>query len=90
LADDVLSYLGTQGYFKKQGNIDRIVYVNPYRRDYSPGINLLELQKNEDPSEHANDIIEVFKRSWDLENAPVLLSFEHPGLVCCRRKNKKL
>jgi len=71
LADDVLSYLGTQGYFKKQSNIDRIVYVNPARRDYSPGINLLELQKNEDPAEHANDIIEVFKRSWDLENAPV-------------------
>ncbi len=71
LADDVLSYLGTQGYFKKQSNIDRIVYINPARRDYSPGINLLELQKNEDPAEHANDIIEVFKRSWDLENAPV-------------------
>jgi len=71
LADDVLSYLGTQGYFKKQSNVDRIVYINPARRDYSPGINLLELQKNEDPAEHANDIIEVFKRSWDLESAPV-------------------
>jgi len=71
LADDVLSYLGTQGYFKTQSNIDRIVYINPSRRDYSPGINLLELQKGEDPAEHANDIIEVFKRSWDLENAPV-------------------
>lgn len=71
LADDLLSYLGTQGYFKEQSNIDRIVYINPSRRDYSPGINLLELQKNEDPAEHANDIIEVFKRSWDLENAPV-------------------
>jgi hypothetical protein len=71
LADDVLYYLGTQGYFKKQRNIDRIVYINPSRKDYSPGINLLELQRNEDPAEHANDIIEVFKRSWDLENAPV-------------------
>ncbi len=71
LADDVLSYLGTQGYFKKQSNIDRIVYINPAMQDHSPGINLLELQKNEDPAEHANDIIEVFKRSWDLENAPV-------------------
>lgn len=36
LADDLLSYLGTQGYFKEQSNIDRIVYINPSRRDYSP------------------------------------------------------
>jgi hypothetical protein len=71
LADDVLSYLGIQDYFKTQSNVDRIVYINPSRRDYSPGINLLELQKGEDPAEHANDIIEVFKRCWDLENAPV-------------------
>ena len=71
LADDALSYLGNQGYFRKKSNIDRIVYINPSRKDYSPGINLLELQENEDPAEHANDIIEVFKRSWDLENAPV-------------------
>lgn len=48
-----------------------MVYINPSRLDFSPGINLLELQKGEDPAEHANDIIEVFKRSWDLENAPV-------------------
>lgn len=71
LADDVLSYLGNSGFFKIPGNIERLVYINPSRLDFSPGINLLELQKNEDPAEHANDIIEVFKRSWDLENAPV-------------------
>ena len=71
LADDVLSYLGNSGFFKVPGNIERLVYINPSRLDFSPGINLLELQKDEDPAEHANDIIEVFKRSWDLENAPV-------------------
>ncbi|OPZ78603.1 MAG: AAA-like domain protein [Alphaproteobacteria bacterium ADurb.Bin438] len=71
LADDVLSYLGNSGFFKNPENINRLVYINPSRLDYSPGINLLELQKGEDPAEHANDIIEVFKRCWDLENAPV-------------------
>ena len=71
LADDVLSYLGNSGFFKIPGNLERLVYINPSRLDFSPGINLLELQKGEDPAEHANDIIEVFKRSWDLENAPV-------------------
>jgi len=71
LADDVLSYLGLAGFFKKEENLKRLIYINPSRQDYSPGINLLELQKNEDPAEHANDIIEVFKRCWDLENAPV-------------------
>jgi len=71
LADDVLSYLENSGFFKIPGNLERLVYINPSRLDFSPGINLLELQKGEDPAEHANDIIEVFKRSWDLENAPV-------------------
>jgi hypothetical protein len=71
LADDVLSYLGNSGFFKIPENQKRLVYINPSRLDYSPGINLLELQKGEDPAEHANDIIEVFKRSWELENAPV-------------------
>jgi len=71
LADDVLSYLGNSGFFKIPENLKRLVYINPSRLDFSPGINLLELQKGEDPAEHANDIIEVFKRSWDLENAPV-------------------
>ena len=71
LADDVLSYLGNSGFFNNPENIKRLVYINPSRQDYSPGINLLELQKGEDPAEHANDIIEVFKRSWELENAPV-------------------
>ena len=71
LADDVLSYLGNSGFFKIPGNLERLVYINPSGLDFSPGINLLELQKGEDPAEHANDIIEVFKRSWDLENAPV-------------------
>ena len=71
LADDVLSYLGNSGFFKIPENLKRLVYINPSRQDFSPGINLLELQKKEDPAEHANDIIEVFKRSWDLENAPV-------------------
>ena len=71
LADDVLSYLGNSGFFKVPGNLERLVYINPSSLDFSPGINLLELQKGEDPAEHANDIIEVFKRSWDLENAPV-------------------
>jgi len=32
LADDVLSYLGIQDYFKTQSNVDRIVYINPSRR----------------------------------------------------------
>ena len=71
LVDDVLSYLGNSGFFKIPENIKRLVYINPSRLDFSPGINLLELQKGEDPAEHANDIIEVFKRSWELENAPV-------------------
>jgi len=71
LADDVLSYLGSAGFFKSPENLKRLVYINPSRLDYSPGINLLELRKGEDPAEHANDIIEVFKRSWELENAPV-------------------
>ncbi len=71
MADDVLYYLGNSGFFKIPGNLERLVYINPSRLDFSPGINLLELQKGEDPAEHANDIIEVFKRSWDLENTPV-------------------
>ncbi|MBT9165303.1 MAG: hypothetical protein DDT23_01318 [candidate division WS2 bacterium] len=71
LADDLLSYLGASGYFKDPKHLDRLVYINPSRRDYSPGINFLELQENEDPAEHANDIIEVFKRNWELETAPV-------------------
>jgi hypothetical protein len=71
LADDTLSYLGTASYFNDQSNLKRLVYINPSRRDYSPGINLLELQENEDPAEHANDIIEVFKRNWRLETAPI-------------------
>lgn len=71
LADDTLSYFGTAGYFDNQNNLKRIVYINPSRKDFSPGINLLELQENEDPAEHANDIIEVFKRNWRLETAPV-------------------
>jgi len=71
LADDVLSYLGTNGYLNEPKNLERVVYINPSRKDYSPGINLLELQENEDPAEHANDIIEVFKRNWKLETAPV-------------------
>jgi len=71
LADDVLSYLGTNGYLNEPKNLERLIYINPSRKDYSPGINLLELQENEDPAEHANDIIEVFKRNWKLETAPV-------------------
>jgi DNA helicase HerA-like ATPase len=49
LADDVLSYLGNSGFFKIPGNLERLVYINPSRLDFSPGINLLELQKGEDP-----------------------------------------
>jgi hypothetical protein len=71
LADDTLSYLGTAGHFNDQKNLKRFVYINPSRKDYSPGINLLELQEGEDPAEHANDIIEVFKRNWELSQAPV-------------------
>jgi len=71
LADDALSYLGTASYFNDQSNLKRLVYINPSRRDYSSGINLLELQENEDPAEHTNDIIEVFKRNWRLETAPI-------------------
>jgi len=71
LADDVLSYLGSSGFFKSPENLKRLVYISPSRLDYSPRINLLELRKGEDPAEHANEIIEIFKRSWELENAPI-------------------
>ena len=71
LADDTLSYLGTTSYFNDQSNLKRLVYINPSRRDYSPGINLLELQENEGLAEHANDIIEVFKRNWRMDTAPI-------------------
>jgi len=87
LADDVLSYLGNSGFFKIPENLERLVYINPSRRDYSPGINLLELQKNEDPAEHANDIIEVFKRSWDLENAPVFEDIMFNSLMVLMENN---
>jgi len=87
LADDVLSYLGNSGFFKVPENQKRLVYINPSRQDFSPGINLLELQKGEDPAEHANDIIEVFKRSWDLENAPVFEDVMFNSMIVLMENN---
>ena len=87
LADDVLSYLGNSSFFKVPENKKRLVYINPSRQDFSPGINLLELQKGEDPAEHANDIIEVFKRSWDLENAPVFEDVMFNSMIVLMENN---
>jgi len=87
LADDVLSYLGNSGFFKIPENLKRLVYINPSRQDFSPGINLLELQKGEDPAEHANDIIEVFKRSWELENAPVFEDVMFNSMIVLMENN---
>jgi len=56
LADDVLSYLGTAGFFKSPENLKRLVYINPSRLDYSPGLNLLELRKGEDPAQNTPTI----------------------------------
>jgi len=46
-----------------------------------------ELQKGEDPAEHANDIIEVFKRSWELENAPVFEDIMFNSMIVLMENN---
>jgi hypothetical protein len=81
LADDLLRYLATkrswwglgQAFADKPGNLDRLVYLDPARRDYCLGLNPLEMAPDDDRYEVAANIVEVFRRLWpsSLEEAPV-------------------
>lgn len=81
LADDLLRYLASQRnwwglgsrFTDREGNLDRIVYIDPARTDYCVGINPLQVAPGTDLYEAATDIIEVFRRIWpiSLNEAPV-------------------
>jgi hypothetical protein len=81
LADDLLrrlsSHRGMWGmkppFTDNPTNLDRIIYIDPSRTDYSVAINPLQVEPGADLYEAASDIIEVFRRIWpvSLNEAPV-------------------
>ena len=70
LAQDLLTYLATSGFFEKAENRERIIYFDPSRRDYLIPFNVLASSYS--PYTVATNLIEAFRRTWpeSLREAP--------------------
>ncbi len=78
LADDLLRYLVSfkdrsymrGGYFEENQNIDKIIYLDPSRTDYIIPFNPLSKTAGTSDYDLALEMVEVFKRIWQLSDAP--------------------
>jgi len=65
LAKDVLRHLIAKGFFSREGNYDRIVYIAPRRRDYIVPFNVLQRPSADTETyEVAQRVIAAFMRTW--------------------------
>jgi len=81
LAEDLLSYLGSDGFFDEQENLDRVIYFDPSRADYLIPFNVLNAPYS--PYETAQNIVEAFRRTWpeSLREAPRFANTALAGLI---------
>ena len=71
LAEDLLGYLASSGFFNTPENAARLIYFDPSREDYLVPFNVLDAPYS--AYETAQNVVEAFRRTWpdSLREAPV-------------------
>ena len=89
LIDGVLRYLISAGVFTNSDVQDRIIYIQPTRKDYSIPFNVLATP--DEPYMVASAVIEAFKRTWSsLGDAPNFTNVMRNSLLLLIKTNHTL
>jgi len=81
LAEDLLGYLASSGFFNTPENADRLIYFDPSREDYLVPFNVLDAPYS--AYETAQNVVEAFRRTWpdSLREAPRFANIALSGLI---------
>src|SRR5260221_9300836 len=89
LIDDVLRFLITRGVLANQSIRERIIYVDPVRRDYVIPFNVLAT--NDEPYQVAACVLEAFRRTFPtLKEAPHFENLMTHALLVLIKTHKTL